>query len=115
MVWILSEPVYPEKFHSLGLHVIRYPYIDVIYAKDLCIPVRMWVYICVVFMSEDHNKGVSVDVDRILGMAHVICCIVDLKNVMAVYAVTKEYHTLAICIRECVFIAIVWNIVVAGQ
>jgi hypothetical protein len=115
MVWISSEPVYPEKFHSLGLCLIRYPHINMIYAEDLHIPVWMWVYICVIFVSKDHNKGVSTDVDRILGTAHVICCVVDPKNIMAVYVVTKEYHTLAICIRECMFITIVWNIVVAGQ
>jgi hypothetical protein len=115
MVWILSKPVYPEKFHSLGLCVIGYPHIDVIYAKHLCIPVWMRIRICVVLVSQNHDKGMSVDVDRILSMTHVICCVIDPKNVMAVHVIAQEYHGLLICVRKSMFVTIIWNIVIVGQ
>jgi hypothetical protein len=86
-----------------------------IYAEYLCIPVRVGVYICVVFMSEDHDKGVTVSVDRILGATHIICCVIDSKDVMAIHAIAEQYNLLSICIGKCVFIAIVGNILVAGQ
>jgi hypothetical protein len=115
MVWIPPEPAYPEKFLSLGFDVIGYLHVGVKYAEYFGIPVGMRFRISVVFMGQNHDKGMSAGVDRILSATHIIRCVIDSKDVMAIHAISKQHHFLSICVGKRVLIAIVWYILVAGQ
>ena len=58
-------------------------------AYDACIPVRMRIF-GVVFMRQDHDITVSSWVERVLVAAHIISCVVDAQNFMAVDAIANK-------------------------
>jgi hypothetical protein len=50
-----------------------------------------------------------------LRLTHIVGSIVDVEDFVWVHAVRHDCDAVAFCIRECVLIAIIWDVMVAGQ
>jgi hypothetical protein len=83
--------------------------------QDLGIPIRMPISFVVVFMSQGHNVRAGADVDRILRPMHIVGSVVDAEDLVCVHAVGDDRDAVAFCVGERVLIAVVWDVVVAGQ
>ena len=93
-----------------------HPDLDMKDAQDLGTPVRMPIgFLVVVFMSQCHNVQAGADIDRILRLTHIVGSVVDAEDFMSVHAVRHDCDAVTFCIGERVLIAIVWDVVVAGQ
>jgi hypothetical protein len=115
VVWIPSKPMDPQNIYLHCIWMSHRPDLDMKNAQDLGIPVQMPIGFLVALMSQGHNVWAGVDIDRVLRPTHIVGSVVDMEDFMWVYAVRHDCDAVAFCIRERVLIAIIWDVVVAGQ
>jgi len=67
--------------------------------KDACIPVRMWFLVLLfILWRENHDVPMSGNsgIDGVLGLAHIVCRIVDTKDLVSVYRVLNNMYIAAV-------------------
>ena len=115
VVWIPSKPMDLENVYLPCIRLSHHPDLDMKNAQDLGIPVWMPIGLLVVFMSQGHNIWALADIDRVLRSTHIVHSVVDAEDVVSVHVVRHDCDAVAFCIGEHVLIAVVWDLVVAGQ
>jgi hypothetical protein len=115
VVWIPSKPMDPQNVYLLCIWMSHCPDLDMKNVQDLGIPVQMPIGFLVILMSQGHNVWAGADIDRVLRPTHIIGSVVDAEDFVWVHAVRHDCDAVTFCIRERVLIAIIWNVVVAGQ
>ena len=95
-VVVMLEPSYPQEFHGLECCLGSWDnvhYIGMKNAKYTCI--SKWVVIptqlCI--RRECHDVRVYSWIQTVLGMPHIVCCVVDSNNLVAVDTVMLKQQT----------------------
>ena len=101
----MSEPLHENKLHVLWLKQLRvspWPGIHNRCMKDAhyltkpvgeCLP---RVHVIMIFMRQSHEVSMHSWIQRILGMAEIICHVIHMKGIVFVNVIVYEYQSIVL-------------------